>query len=375
MENTRYNRQILLDEIGEAGQQKLLNAKVLVVGAGGLGCPVLQYLTAAGIGTIGVVDFDFVDLTNLQRQVLYQMEDIGKLKVETAVRKLSQQNPDVKFKSFPVQLTTQNALEIISEFDLVVDGTDNFQTRYLINDVCVILKKPLIYGAVLRFEGQIGVMNLTADKNNAAANYRDLFPSPPDPDQYLSCNDVGVLGVVPGMIGMLQANEAIKIITGVGDVLSDKILTMNFLNYSTYVINISPAQSSAVIAPKNESEFLNFDYEWFCRSKSSVNEIRIDDFIRRINDPDISVIDVREVNEMPKISDHDFISLPMSRIENSLLGLDLKNTVILICQSGIRSQKAAKKIQQKFPSKQIFSLKGGVDAWLTFKKDAVSNNE
>lgn len=374
MENNRYQRQILLHEIGETGQQKLLNAKVLVVGAGGLGCSALQYLTAAGIGTIGIVDYDVVELTNLQRQTLYATEDIGKLKVDAAVRKLYSQNPDVTFKSFRVELTTKNALEIFSEFDIIMDGTDNFQTRYLINDACVILKKTLIYGAVLRFEGQVGVFNHRTNENKKSANYRDLFPNPPDSNQ-LSCNDVGVLGVVPGIIGMCQANEIIKIITGIGEVLSDKIMMINFLDYSSYVMEISPINSGKYISPITINEFQQFNYEWFCSSNNGPNEIDINRFLQMINSEDVSIVDVREESELPKLTELNFIGLPMSRIEKLLLGVELKQQIIVICHSGIRSQKAAKIIHEKFPMKQVSSLKGGLSEWQKYKNKMVSNNE
>ena len=210
LDTNRYQRQIQLKEIGQLGQDKISNAKVLVIGAGGLGCPALQYLTAAGVGTIGIVDFDVVEMSNLQRQILYTVDDIGQSKAITAARKLNALNPEVKIEVYNVQITNKNALEIIENYNLIIDGSDNFATRYLINDACMLLDKPLIYGAVLRFEGQIGVFNWTDETTNNKTNYRDLFPKPPDLDSAISCNDVGVLGVIPGIIGTMQATEALK---------------------------------------------------------------------------------------------------------------------------------------------------------------------
>ena len=225
----RYQRQIQLKEIGQLGQEKITHAKVLMIGAGGLGCPALQYLAAAGVGTIGIVDFDVIEMSNLQRQILYTVDDIGQSKAITAAKKLSLLNPEIIIDVYNVQITNNNALEILENYDIIIDGSDNFATRYLINDACVLLDKPLIYGAVLRFEGQIGVFNLADETTNSKTNYRDLFPKPPDLDSSISCNDVGVLGVIPGIIGTMQATEALKIITGIGKSLTNKIISYNAL--------------------------------------------------------------------------------------------------------------------------------------------------
>ena len=208
-ENNRYQRQLILKELGEVGQEKLVKAKVLVIGAGGLGCPALQYLTAAGIGTIGIVDFDVIELSNLQRQPLYAVEDIGKLKVDVSETKLRAINPEININVFRTQLTNQNALVIINQFDLVLDCTDNFLTRYIINDTCILLNKAFIYGAVLRFEGQCAVFNLKDIKTGTQTNYRDLFPTADD--AALSCNEAGILGVLPGIIGTIQASATFNL--------------------------------------------------------------------------------------------------------------------------------------------------------------------
>lgn len=208
-ELVRYSRQLMLPEIGMKGQEKLKNAKVLVIGAGGLGCPILQYLSAAGIGTIGIVDFDTIELHNLHRQILYSTNDVGKLKAETAAEKLKSQNPNVAFVVFNEMLKEENAEKIISFFDIIVDGSDNFLTRYLVNDTCVKLKKPLVYGSIFKFEAQLAVFNFEGGKN-----LRDIFPEPPNPEDVPNCSEIGVLGVVPGILGVYMANATIQIILG-----------------------------------------------------------------------------------------------------------------------------------------------------------------
>lgn len=208
-ELVRYSRQIILPEIGIRGQEKLKNAKILVVGAGGLGCPVLQYLCAAGVGTLGIIDFDTIELHNLHRQILYSTDDVGKSKVQTASAKLKSENPNVNIEVFNLMLNSDNAEELISKFDIIVDGCDNFETRYIVNDTCVKLRKPLVYGSILKSEGQVAVFNYDGSKN-----LRDLFPEPPNPEDVPSCSEVGVIGVVPGMIGMMMCSMVLDIITG-----------------------------------------------------------------------------------------------------------------------------------------------------------------
>ncbi|MBB5437473.1 adenylyltransferase/sulfurtransferase [Pedobacter sp. AK017] len=226
MENQkRYDRQVILPEIGLDGQQKLKNARVLVIGAGGLGCPLLLYLAAAGIGHMGIADHDVVDESNLQRQILYQMADIGGLKAEIAVNKLGLMNPDVDFRAYPFKLGMENAAELIAAYDLIIDGSDNFPTRYLVNDTCVALNKTLVFGSIFRFEGQVTVFN-----HKGGPDYRSLYPEPPAATEMPNCAEAGVIGTLPGITGTLMANEAIKIICGFGEVLSGKLLLFNALN-------------------------------------------------------------------------------------------------------------------------------------------------
>ena len=358
----RYQRQIKLKELRTTGQDKLFQSKVLVAGAGGLGCPALQYLAAAGVGTIGIIDFDMVELSNLQRQTLYSVEDIGKSKAIRAVEKLKVFNPDIQFHIHNLKLESKNALELIGNYDIVMDGTDNFPTRYLINDACVLLNKPLVYGAILRFEGQAGVFNLQ-DKNNYKTNYRDLFPNPPLPSTVPSCNEAGVLGVLPGIIGTLQAAEVIKIITGIGDPLSNKILSYNVLNNLFYEFNISPAPGTKTSYPKNKTEFENFDYEWFCGARHEQLEVTADDFEHLLKSGNITVIDVREPGELPAVAEFSFVQIPLSCFEETITKHSVKNTTIFFCQSGKRSLTAAKMLKEKFPDGRVYSLKGGMEEW------------
>src|SRR6187200_1774725 len=265
----RYHRQIILPEFGEEGQQKLVLAKVLVIGAGGLGCPALQYLTAAGIGTIGIVDDDTVALNNLHRQVLYSVNDIDLSKAERATHILQQLNPGIKIISYNERLENKNALILFKEFDIIIDGTDNFSTRYLINDACVLLNKPLVYGAISQFEGQVSVFNpqpLQSAESNEAVNYRDLFPEPPKEGEVLNCAEAGVLGVLPGIIGTMMANETIKLVTGIGEPLIEQLFTYNALNNQVYQLSLSSRKETRSLIPKNEKEFLKTDYEWLCKA-------------------------------------------------------------------------------------------------------------
>lgn len=279
--NERYARHYALSDFGFEGQQKLLQAKVLVIGAGGLGCPVLQYLAAAGIGTIGIVDHDYISLSNLQRQTLYLTEDIGKMKAEVASFKLQKLNPEIKIETHQVELTSKNAWDIISEYDIVVDGTDNFAARYLINDACVLLNKSLIFGAIFKYEGQVAVFN-SDFKNENKTNYRHLFPNPPNPEDVQNCNDVGVLGVLPGMIGTMQANEVIKLITGIGEILDGKLLTFNMLNYESFIMDISNENVTENLIPRNRKTFEATDYNFLCGiSMKNIEDLNTDDFAKK----------------------------------------------------------------------------------------------
>lgn len=348
-----------------------MNAKVLVVGAGGLGCPALLYLAAAGTGTIGIVDCDTVELTNLQRQVLYTTGDIGKPKAFTAADNLKKLNPDITILPYNERLQSANAIEIISNFDLVIDGSDNFPTRYLVNDACVLLDKPLVYGAVLRFEGQVGVFNLSHKDTNIKANYRDLFPQSPAPGSTPSCSEAGVLGVVPGIIGVMQAAECIKIITGIGEPLCNTILSYNCLSNRFYDFSVSPDENGHPAIPKTEDEFLNFNYDWFCGTGRSGNEISSREFDVLRSEENITIIDVREKDELPLVNEFIHTRIPLRIFEESLPNLPFNGKIIIFCQSGKRSLKAVEMLINKYPGITARSLEGGIEAW---KKNRINAN-
>ncbi|HMK19013.1 MAG TPA: HesA/MoeB/ThiF family protein [Chitinophagaceae bacterium] len=360
----RYHRQIILPEFGEKGQQKLLKAKVLVIGAGGLGCPALQYLTAAGIGTIGIVDDDTVALNNLHRQVLYSVNDIGLSKAERAAKILQELNPEIKIIAYNERLQNQNALMLFDEYDIIIDGTDNFSTRYMINDACVLLNKPLVYGAISQFEGQVSVFNPQPLKGSVeAVNYRDLFPEPPKEGEVLNCAEAGVLGVLPGIIGTMMANETIKLITGIGEPLINQLLTYNALNNQVYLLNLSAKKETRSLIPKDEKAFLEMDYVWLCSSPVQQSEIDSDIFNDMITNGNVDIIDVREPHEMPAVNEFKHIKIPLSQLGDNSSLIKSKN-VIAFCQSGKRSLQAAKILSGIFgDTKKVYSLRGGIVQW------------
>jgi len=356
----RYHRQIILPEFGEEGQQKLLAAKVLVIGAGGLGCPALQYLSAAGVGKIGIVDDDVVALNNLHRQVLYSVNDIGSSKAERAANILQQLNPEIKIIPYNERLTTQNALTITDDYDIIIDGTDNFSTRYMINDACVLLNKPLVYGAISQFEGQVSVFR---NKNEYDVNYRDIFPDPPKDGEVLNCAEAGVLGVLPGIIGTMMANETIKIITGIGEPLINQLFTYNALNNQVYQLSLSARKETRSLIPKDESAFLQTDYEWLCAAPVQQNEIDSNVFNNMVANGNVDVVDVREPHEMPSVNEFKHIKIPLAQLAESTSLIKSEN-VIAFCQSGKRSLQAAKILSGIFGDrKKIYSLRGGIVEW------------
>jgi sulfur-carrier protein adenylyltransferase/sulfurtransferase len=342
-EYQRYNRQMLMPEFGQEGQEKLKNAKVLVVGCGGLGSPILLYLTAAGIGTLGIVENDKVDVSNLQRQILYGTSSVGLDKILETEKRLKDLNPLVQINIYPTSLTAKNALEIIKDYDIVVDGTDNFPTRYLVNDACVMLNKPFVYGAIHRFEGQVAVFNY-----NGSATYRDLFPTPPPPEQAPNCAEAGVLGVLPGIIGSMQALEAIKVITEIGEPLAGKILVLDTLSMQSRVIKIPKM-------PDTQNITQLIDYEEFCGMKSQ-NEISFDELKNLQN---YQLIDVREPHEYAQKNLGGEL-MPLSELEKYLLKISRDKTVVVHCQSGIRSMKAIKFLKENHGFENLINLKGGM---------------
>ncbi|HVX27996.1 MAG TPA: HesA/MoeB/ThiF family protein [Parafilimonas sp.] len=369
----RYERQISLKEFGIAAQQKLLQAKVLVVGAGGLGCSALQYLVAAGVGTIGIADYDVVALSNLHRQVLYSVDDVGLFKADVSAKKLRRLNDKINIISYNQRLTNKNALAIIKHFDIVIDGTDNFSTRYMINDACVLLTKPLVYAAISKFEGQVAIFNVKQNGNETAISYRDLFPTPPKDDEVLNCADAGVLGILPGIIGTMQANETIKLITGIGKPLIDAMLTYNALDNSVYEFTLSLNIEAQQWIPKDEDAFLRMDYDWLCSAEiNKVFEIDIADFDKLINDSNTIIIDVREEDEQPFVDAFKHLRISAGELKNNVSLLE-KDNIVVFCQSGKRSLKAALLLKEFFNDKHIYSLKGGITEWK--KQHALQTDE
>jgi adenylyltransferase/sulfurtransferase len=364
----RYERQIILPEFGEEGQQKLLMAKVLVIGAGGLGCPVLQYLNAAGTGTIGIVDDDVVALNNLHRQVLYSVNDIGLSKAERAAHILQHANPEIKIIPYNERLTVHNALMLFDDFDLIIDGTDNFSTRYMINDACVLMNKPLVYGAISQFAGQVSVFNFRQNEDDEAVNYRDLFPNPPKEDEVLNCAETGVLGALPGIIGTMMASETIKLITGIGEPLVNQLLTFNALNNQVYQLTLSARKETRSLIPKNEAAFLETDYEWLCSSEIIQSEINADTFSALITNGNVDVIDVREPYEMPMANDFSNIKIPLAQLTENI-SLIKSDTIVTFCQTGNRSLQAVRILSGIFGAgKKIYSLRGGIVEWMKQKQ-------
>ncbi|KQS36999.1 ThiF family adenylyltransferase [Pedobacter sp. Leaf194] len=361
MNTDRYQRQIILKGFGNEAQKKLSKAKILVVGAGGLGCPALQYLAAAGVGCIGIADHDVVEISNLHRQVLFGLADVGLLKVDVAANRIKQLNPDVKVDFYPISIDKLNALEIISKYDLVFDGTDNFESRYIINDSCTALKKPLVFAAVSGFEGQLAVFNLD-DERGINTNYRDLFPVPPKAGEIPNCAENGVLGIVPGVIGTMAAGEIIKIITGIGKPLANRLVHYNMLTQQQYEITISPSDEYRKM--NSEADFIEVH-----KPKLTENyiEIDVDEMNALRTRPSTLVIDVRERHEFPRLNTSVYRQIPMSEFESFATSVINEENIVLICQHGVRSIGAAEILHQKYKgTKNIFSLKGGIAKWRNY---------
>ncbi len=358
----RYSRHLLIPEVGMAGQKSLKASSVLVVGAGGLGSPAAMYLAAAGVGRIGIVDFDRVDLTNLQRQLLHATQDIGRPKAESAKETLGNLNPQIRVQAFETHLTSENAFEILSGFDIILDGTDNFPTRYLINDACVLLGKPNVYGSVFRFDGQVSIFH----PKEGGPCYRCLYPVPPPPGLVPSCAEGGVLGVLPGIIGSLQALETIKLIIGVGEVLLGKLLLFDALNMRFRELTLRKNPDCPVCGRHPTIRTL-IDYEDFCgmvrqSDGSAGTEITVEELKSRIDrGEDIFLLDVREPQEYSicHLGGH---LIPRNELPNRLNELDSSKEIIVYCKSGNRSAQAIELLRQ-MGFKKLKNLAGGIDAW------------
>lgn len=365
----RFERQILLSGFGKESQEKLQRAKVLVVGAGGLGCPVLLYLAAAGVGTIAVADGDTVALSNLNRQIIFGENDINKSKAEAAVNYLKEKYSDIHVLALPYFLTTKNCIESISQYDLIIDGTDNFETRYMVNDACVLLNKPLVFGAIYKNEGQVAVFN-TPDEKGIKTNYRDVFPVPPASSEIPNCSETGVLGVLPGMIGMMMATEAIKWLTGYGNPLINKMLIYDLLYHSFYEIDMLP-NALNIHAPQTIDVFKKTDYKVVCGFYDIVSAAI--SWQEVINEKEkhpnkVVIVDIREFSEEPKLNGVEHLQLPMQELLNDEMLLQNYITIYLFCQVGTRSRFAATELQKHFHGKNIFSVEGGISKLITIEK-------
>ncbi len=359
-ELSRYSRHIAIPDFGIDAQRRLKASSILVIGAGGLGSPALLYLAAAGFGRIGIVDFDVVDSSNLQRQILYRTKDVGMSKAVLAEQTIKELNPFIEVVRHEEQLTSENALSILEGYDIILDGTDNFPTRYLVNDACVILGRPLIYGSIYQFEGQVSVFNLNRGPKRSP-NYRDLFPTPPPPGLVPNCAEGGVLGVLPGIIGSLQANEAIKVAANIGETLDGRLFIFDALYFTTTTLNVVINKDLPPITQL-------IDYEEFCG-------------LKKVTTDDVKSITVRELEEW-KASEVSFALIDVRepyeaeivQIGGTLIPLDtlLKRRdtipdnvrVVFHCRSGARSQKAIKMLSEVMPNDRFYNLEGGVLAYI-----------
>jgi len=362
-ENIYYSRHLLLQEIGEQGQLRLKNASVLVVGAGGLGCPVLSYLTGAGVGHIGVLDADLVEKTNLHRQFLFGTSKIGQPKTDAVINHLQDLNPHIYFTEHFLRLIPKNAIDIIKNYEIVVDATDNFPSRYLINDACVILDKPFVSGSIDRFQGQISVFNYPDSEGTNGPTYRCLFPLPPSPETAPDCSQNGVLGVLPGIIGNLQASEVIKMITGTGNILSGKVLVVDTLRSSFYSIAIKRNEHAVEQAMKLKENIINFDYDDFCQSTLSegIKQISSQELSKKLISRDtIQLIDIRENGCLDYIEGS--VSIPMSRLDKNISHIKKDIPVVIYCDLGINSL-ITTKILTDLGFDNVLNLTGGIEAW------------
>jgi len=360
----RYKRHLFLDEVGPDGQEKLLNSRVLLIGAGGLGSPAALYLAAAGVGTLGLVDFDTVDVSNLQRQVLYGTRDVGRPKVDVAGERLRELTPDVRIQAHEERFESSNAERILRDYDVVLDGTDTFPSRYLSNDVCVWLGRPLVYGSVMRFEGQVSVFDA-----KRGPCYRCLFPEPPPPELAPNCAEAGVLGVLPGVIGLLQATEVLKLLLDQGEPLIGRLLVYDALAMQVRQFTL-PKDPDCVVCGSAPTIHEPIDYEAFCAaaagpSNSSIRELDPSQLKQRMDRKDeLLLIDVREPFEAELASIPAARLIPLGELENSLAALAewQERSVVVHCHHGPRSHAACELLQSKGFSK-VESLSGGIDAW------------
>lgn len=368
----RYSRHLIMPEVGVEGQEKLVNSSVLCIGAGGLGSPLALYLAAAGVGHLGILDFDVVDFSNLQRQIIHSEETIGEVKVESAKKALLKLNSDIKVTTYNEMLNSENAMDIIKHYDIVVDGTDNFATRYLVNDSCVLLGKPNVYGSIFRFEGQVSVFD--AERGPC---YRCLYPEPPPPGLVPSCAEGGVLGILPGIIGTLQAAEAVKLIIGQGNPLIGRLLFLDVLEMQPREMLLRK-DPHCPICGENATIKALIDYEEFCGigrgelgqeettkrdEEENVIEINIDQFKEmRDNGNEFTLLDVREYHEYDIANIEGSVLIPLGEIADRKDELNPDDEIVIHCHHGGRSMRATQYLKDQ-GFKNVKNLAGGIDAW------------
>jgi sulfur-carrier protein adenylyltransferase/sulfurtransferase len=362
----RYSRHLILPEVGMAGQKKICSTSVLCIGAGGLGSPIAMYLAAAGIGKIGVLDFDKVDFSNLQRQIIHGTEDVGRPKTESAKETINSINPNCEVVIHNTRISSENAMEIISQYDIVVDGTDNFPTRYLTNDACVLLKKPNVYGSIFRFDGQASVFA----PHLGGPCYRCLYPEPPPPGMVPSCAEGGVLGVLPGIVGTIQATEILKLALGKGSSLVGRLLLFNALEMKFREVKLR-RDPECPLCGENPTITKLIDYEHFCgvmaepeSAAANPDEVTVQEMKRALEDSKlgIRVIDVREPDEYQIAHVVGVPLFPLSTLQQRFTELDPNQTLYIHCKSGVRSLKALEFLRQQ-GFKYVKSVKGGISAW------------
>lgn len=360
-----YARHLSIREFGERGQQALRQARVLVVGAGGLGCPILQYLAAAGVGVIGIVDGDKVDVSNLQRQILFRFEDCGQSKARLAAARLTQLNPHIEAICHEVWLDESNALEIIAGYDVIVDGTDNFTTKFLINDACWFAGKPLVFGSIYQFEGQVSVFN-AIDGAGRGPNYRDLLPSPPPDGLASNCLEAGVVGIVPGIIGCLQANEVIKLLTGIGETLSGKLLTFDAMDCSMSLLTLRKSDKNPLRGEPPAMVRLRAQSQSCSSDAIAVELISVERLRELCAAGRTRLVDVRESGERERHS-LGGLHVPLGELAGRVAAGELHDplleSLVMYCESGVRSASAVRRLQGKV-SAALYSLDGGVQRTL-----------
>jgi adenylyltransferase/sulfurtransferase len=359
----RYSRHLIMPEVGMEGQLKLKAAKVLCIGAGGLGSPLAMYLAAAGVGTLGIVDFDVVDFTNLQRQIIHSTEDVGRKKLDSAEEGIRGINPFVEVRKFETRLTSENALGIFRDFDVIVDGTDNFPTRYLVNDACVLSGKPNVYGSIFRFEGQASVL-----ATREGPCYRCWYPEPPPPGLVPSCAEGGVLGILPGLVGVIQATETVKLILGKGEPLIGRVLLVDALGMKFRELKLRKNPDCPVCGTHPTITKL-IDYQQFCGIRgeeapvtTKVPEIQVEELKQRLDaGEDIFILDVREPHEYQICNINGYL-IPLGDLPKRVHELDSSREIVAHCRSGVRSAKAVDFLRQA-GFRKVKNLAGGVLAW------------